>query len=268
MTAADRREAPARAARAEASPAGAALAVIPCRFGSTRLPGKPLAEIGGRPLVWHVWNGVRRATSLARVLVATDDARIADAVAAFGGEAVMTAAAHASGTDRIAEAVAIAGGDAAFVVNVQGDEPFLDPSVVDRAVHAARARSADVTTAASPLAAADWARPSAVKVVMDADGRALYFSRSGIPWTREGWRDGAQWKHIGLYVYRREALARFTALPPSPLERLESLEQLRALEAGMTVQVIRVERDSLTVDTPEDLERARAVFEAARPPLG
>lgn len=235
------------------------LAVIPCRYASTRLPGKPLADIGGRPLVWHVWDRARRAASLSRVLVATDDARIEQAVRAFGGEAVMTSPSCASGTDRVAEAAAIVGGDPAFIVNIQGDEPFLDPDLVDRAVAAAREHGTDIATAAAPLSEEDWERPSAVKVAMDASGRALYFSRSPIPWTADGWRSGAHWKHLGLYVFRREALVRFTALPPSPLERLESLEQLRAIEAGMTVRVVRVERDSLTVDTQEDLERARAI---------
>jgi 3-deoxy-manno-octulosonate cytidylyltransferase (CMP-KDO synthetase) len=242
-----------------------AIAIIPARFHSTRLPGKALAPIAGRPMVWHVADRTRRARGLARVIVATDDPRIADAVAATGADAVLTRADHPSGTDRLAEVVA--GVDAAIVVNVQGDLPLLDPGMVERLV----ARMTDdpslpmATLASAIRDEAEWRSPHVVKVVFGADGRALYFSRSPIPHDRDGSRAvGAPlgWRHIGMYVYRRDVLLRLAALPPSPLERRERLEQLRALEHGIAIGVVEwtSAEPLIEVDTQEDLERARAAM--------
>jgi 3-deoxy-manno-octulosonate cytidylyltransferase (CMP-KDO synthetase) len=251
----------------------AIVAIIPARFGSTRLPGKPLSDIHGKPMIQRVYERARRARRLDRVLVATDDARIAEAVRGFGGEAVMTRASHASGTDRLAEAVR-QGVDAEIVVNVQGDEPFLDPESVDAAVLALLEDEAlPLSTLSVPLRdAKEMLHPSVVKVVTDARGDALYFSRSPLPFVRteagdleaaaqEAVARGLARKHVGLYVYRREALLRFASLPPAPLELAEGLEQLRALHHGMRIRVVpREGTDGLAVDTPEDLARVRELL--------
>jgi 3-deoxy-manno-octulosonate cytidylyltransferase (CMP-KDO synthetase) len=263
--------------RTEAATNLAIVAVIPARFASTRFPGKPLSDIHGKPMVRHVYERVREARTVGRVLVATDDERIASAVRAFGGEVVMTAAGHVSGTDRVAEAVA--GLPADIVVNVQGDEPMLDPAAVDAAIEPLRRDAAlDLSTLSVKLGDADeMLSPQVVKVVTDARGRALYFSRSPIPFVRRGASlpeaaaaavaEGLARKHVGLYAFRREALARFVALPPSRLEQAEALEQLRALENGMAIGVVEVAgRGGVAVDTPEDLETVRALL--ARPAAG
>jgi 3-deoxy-manno-octulosonate cytidylyltransferase (CMP-KDO synthetase) len=241
----------------------AIVAIIPARFGSTRLPGKPLSDIHGKPMIQHVYERARRARRVDRVLVATDDARIADAVRAFGGEAVMTSPDHASGTDRLAEAARAV--DAEIVVNVQGDEPMLDPSAIDAAVEALLADPGlAMATLSVPIEDADELEsPDVVKVVVDAAGDALYFSRSPIPYARRTPRERPR-KHVGLYVYRRDALDRFASLPPSPLEEAEGLEQLRALHHGMRIRVVAREGESgVAVDTPEDLERVRALLGSA-----
>jgi 3-deoxy-manno-octulosonate cytidylyltransferase (CMP-KDO synthetase) len=256
----------------------AIVAIIPARFGSTRLPGKPLSDIHGKPMIQHVHERVRRARRPDRVLVATDDERIASVVRGFGGEVVMTSRDHATGTDRLAEAARAT--DAEIVVNVQGDEPMLEPEGIDVAVEAlARDPGLDIATLSLPLRdLAEMLSPSVVKVVSDARGEALYFSRSPIPLVREGAPDlraaaaaavarGLARKHVGLYVYRRAALLRFATLPPSPLEEAEGLEQLRALHHGMRIRV--VEREGLAgpaVDTAEDLERVRALLAAEAAP--
>ncbi len=253
----------------------AIVAIIPARFASTRLPGKPLSDIHGKPMVQHVWERARRARSVDRVLVATEDERILRAVRAFGGEAVMTSAAHRTGTDRLAEAARAT--DASLVVNVQGDEPMLDPAVIDAAVAPfAGEPELEMSTVAVPLRTIDeMLSPMVVKVVTDARGDALYFSRSPIPFVREPGADlragaraaverGLARRHLGLYVYRRAALERFAALGPSPLEEAESLEQLRALHHGMRIRVVTVAADpGLAVDTAEDLENVRALMAAA-----
>ena len=255
----------------------AIVAIIPARFGSTRLPGKPLSDIHGKPMIQHVHERVRRARRPDRVLVATDDERIAAVVRGFGGEVVMTSRDHATGTDRLAEAAAAT--DAEIVVNVQGDEPMLDPEGIDAAVDAlVRDPGLDMSTLSLFLRDVDeMLSPSVVKVVSDARGEALYFSRSPIPMVREA-RDaragaaaavarGLARKHVGLYVYRRAALLRFAALPESPLEAAEGLEQLRALHHGMRIRV--VEREGTAgpaVDTAEDLERVRALLAAQAAP--
>jgi 3-deoxy-manno-octulosonate cytidylyltransferase (CMP-KDO synthetase) len=256
----------------------AIVAIIPARFGSTRLPGKPLSDIHGKPMIQHVHERVRRARRPDRVLVATDDERIAAVVRGFGGEVVMTSRHHATGTDRLAEAAAAT--DAEIVVNVQGDEPMLDPEGIDAAVEAlSRDPGLDMATLSLPLRdVEEMLSPSVVKVVSDARGEALYFSRSPIPLVRDGARDlrasaaaavarGLARKHVGLYVYRRAALLLFATLPPSPLEEAEGLEQLRALQHGMRIRV--VEREGLAgpaVDTAEDLERVRALLAAEAAP--
>jgi 3-deoxy-manno-octulosonate cytidylyltransferase (CMP-KDO synthetase) len=238
------------------------VAIIPARYRSTRLPGKALALIGGRPMICHVAERTRRARGLAGVIVATDDERIRDAVVASGGEVVMTRPDHPSGTDRLAEVAARLAAD--VVVNVQGDLPLLDPAMVEAlAARMAADRTLPMATLATPIAEEDEFRsPHVVKVVVGRDGRALYFSRSPIPFDRDGTRPpGAPygWRHVGMYAYRRDVLLRLAATPPSPLEERERLEQLRALEHGVAIGVVewRQVEPLIEVDTPEDLERAR-----------
>jgi 3-deoxy-manno-octulosonate cytidylyltransferase (CMP-KDO synthetase) len=254
----------------------AIVAIIPARFGSTRLPGKPLSDIHGKPMIQHVYERTARARGPSRVLVATDDERIASVVRGFGGEAVMTSPQHATGTDRLAEAVRAT--DAQIVVNVQGDEPMLDPSGIDAALEPlAREPKLEMSTLSLPLTSADeMLSPMVVKVVTDARGDALYFSRSPIPYLRlagpadaraaaqQAVTRGLARKHVGLYVYRRDALLRFAALPASPLEESEGLEQLRALHNGMRIRVVAAEGEAgVAVDTQEDLERVRALMRAS-----
>ncbi len=243
-----------------------AVAIIPARFQSTRLPGKALALIGGRPMVCHVAERTRRARGLERVIVATDDERIRAAVAAMGAEVVMTRADHPSGTDRLAEVARDLTAD--VVVNVQGDLPLLDPLMVERLVaRLAGDPMLPMATLATPIRdAAEWRSPHVVKVVADAAGRALYFSRSPIPHDRDGIRRPGQvrgLRHIGMYGYRKDVLLRLAALPPSPLELVEKLEQLRALEHGIAIGVVEWTADEplIEVDTPDDLERARAAHQ-------
>jgi 3-deoxy-manno-octulosonate cytidylyltransferase (CMP-KDO synthetase) len=251
----------------------AIVAIIPARYGSTRLPGKPLSDINGKSMIQRVHERARSAGTLDRVLVATDDERIAAVVRGFGGEAVMTSPRHASGTDRLAEAVLAT--TASIVVNVQGDQPMLDPASIDAAVLALRDDpEIAIATVSLPLASADeMLSPAVVKVVTDAAGDALYFSRSPIPHARgasalglaaaaaEAVARGLARKHVGLYVYRRETLLRLASLPPSPLEEAEGLEQLRALHHGIRVRVVPLQGEGgVAVDTPEDLERARRLL--------
>jgi 3-deoxy-manno-octulosonate cytidylyltransferase (CMP-KDO synthetase) len=246
------------------------VAIVPARYESTRLPGKPLALIDGRPMIQHVYERTRAVDLVDRVLVATDDARIATAVREFGGEVVMTSAAHPSGTDRIAE---VAGQlDADVVLNVQGDLPFLEADMVRAVIAAMRADAAlpmaTVKTAIRTTAEMD--NPNVVKVVTDRDGYALYFSRSPLPYWREAppqeatpqdaTPDVLGYKHIGLYAYRRDFLLTFARLAPTPLERAEKLEQLRALEWGFRIKVAETACGvGVEVDTPQDLARARAL---------
>ncbi|HEV7735622.1 MAG TPA: 3-deoxy-manno-octulosonate cytidylyltransferase [Candidatus Binatia bacterium] len=241
------------------------VAIIPARYRSTRLPGKALADLDGRPMVCHVAERARLARGVARVIVATDDERIRLAAASTGAEVVLTRADHPTGTDRLAEVARTLQAD--VVVNVQGDLPLLDPLMLEQLA----ARMIDdptlpMATVAAPLHdEAAWRSPHVVKVVCDATGRALYFSRSPIPHDRDGVRAAGEpfgLKHIGMYAYRRDVLLRLAALPPSPLERREQLEQLRALEAGIAIGVVvwRGEAPLVEVDTPADLERARAVM--------
>ncbi len=234
------------------------IGIIPARYESTRLPGKPLADIQGKPMIQHVYEHAARAETLDDLLVATDDQRIVAAVEGFGGKAVLTAKEHATGTDRVAEAVRPL--DAGIVVNIQGDEPFARPGMIDEIVRPL------LEDPALPMCTLmhevknreDCADPNVVKVVVDRAGNALYFSRSLIPYPRkaEGHR---VFEHIGLYAYCRDFLMEFARLVRTPLEKAESLEQLRALEHGYRIRVVETRQDyiPLHVDTPEDLEKAR-----------
>ena len=226
-----------------------AIAIIPARYQSTRLPGKPVIEIRGKTLIEHVYRRVEQAGLVERILVATDDERIAQAVRRFGGNVIMTRTDHESGTDRLAEVAAGLPPDA-LIVNVQGDEPMIEPGIIDRAVAAARTGDAEIVTLRTPLAdPAAIADPNRVKVVVNRDGLALYFSRSPIP------SSGTTFLHVGLYVYRADFLKRFSRLERTPLEIAERLEQLRALEYGFRIRVVEVESASYGIDTAADLER-------------
>lgn len=239
--------------------------IIPARYESTRLPGKPLADIDGQPMIQRVYERAAQARGVERVLVATDDTRIRDAVRGFGGDVVMTGREHRTGTDRIAEVARTL--DAEVVVNVQGDLPLLDPAIVGAALAPMLADAGlPMATISTPITSReDFANPNVVKVVTDRDGYALYFSRSPLPCHRDGAPSGVLGhKHIGLYVYRRDFLLSFAQLTPTPLEQAEQLEQLRALEWGFRIKVTAVEAASIEVDTPRDLERARAQLAALR----
>jgi 3-deoxy-manno-octulosonate cytidylyltransferase (CMP-KDO synthetase) len=228
----------------------AAIAIIPARFNSTRFPGKPLVEIDGKTLIELVYRRVEQARLVGRILVATDDQRIANAVERFGGTAVMTRDDHATGTDRLAEAAKDLP-ENALIVNVQGDEPMIEPGDIDRAVAAAQAGDAEIVTLMTRLDPSKADDPNRVKVVYDGNGIALYFSRSKIP------SSGTYSLHLGLYVYRVSFLKKFAKLERTPLEISERLEQLRALEHGYRIRVVEVENESWGIDTPEDLEKFR-----------
>lgn len=223
------------------------------------MPAKALAEIGGVPMVVRVWRQASKAQSLSRVVVATDDERIAAPVREAGAEAIMTSVAHLSGTDRIAEVATLIHAD--VYVNVQGDLPFIEPADLDALVAPMRAdETISMATLATPIIdALEWNNPSVVKVVCGADGNALYFSRSPIPHMRDGGMPKQALRHIGVYAYRRDFLLKFAALPEGVLERVEKLEQLRALEHGYTIRVVASVKPSLEVDTEADLARARDV---------
>lgn len=238
--------------------------IIPARYASTRFPGKPLHLIAGKPLVQHVVERCRLSRTLADVVVATDDPRIADVARTFA-RVEMTRPEHPSGTDRIAEAAARLGADAC--VNIQGDEPLMDPDVIDAV--AGLLSSADMSTAATPLQEArDLDNPNVVKVVVGVDGHALYFSRSTIPFLRDTAGSAATarlhafpyLRHLGIYGYRSNALQRIVSWPPSPLEQAEKLEQLRALEHGIRIAVARVDHEGIGVDMPGDVERVEAIL--------
>lgn len=241
------------------------IGVIPARWASTRLPGKPLAMIAGKPMIQRVTEQVVKAESLDAVLVATDDQRVADAVASFGipgVEAVMTREDHPSGTDRIAEAVAER--DCDVVINIQGDEPLIEPELIDRLAGAMAAGDWDMATAATPIENdEDLNNPSIVKAVFSQDGQALYFSRAPIPFVRDAETDvaGAHWRHLGIYAYRRDYLLKLVAEPVCALERLEKLEQLRALHIRCRMNVLEVDDVGIGVDTPEDIEKVERILQ-------
>ncbi len=239
------------------------VALIPARYGSTRLPGKPLALIRGKPLIQHVYERTLKARNVGQVLVATDDERIYSTVQGFGGRVRMTRTDHPTGTDRIAEVAQTLEAD--LVVNVQGDLVFFDPQMIEAAVNPlAQGAPAVMSTVKTPIwDEAEWRNPHVVKVVTDQKGQALYFSRSPIPFCRDRGPGGGDqkgilgYRHIGLYVYRRDFLLTFTRLPPTPLEEAEKLEQLRALEWGYAIQVVESHRPVVEVDTAEDLRQAQ-----------
>ncbi len=251
------------------------IAIIPARYASTRLPGKPLLDIAGKPMIVRVAERARQVAAISRVIVATDDQQVFDAVAAYHQEVMMTSPDHHTGTDRLAEVAAKL--DADIIVNVQGDEPLIEPATIEAAIAPLLADvSIVMCTTAEPIeSAADLVNPNVVKTVTDAQGFALYFSRNPIPFPRaavqmHGSIEAAiaaepdllkQYsKHTGMYVYRREFLLDYARLPPTPLEQLELLGQLRALEHGVRIKIVRVAHRSIGVDTPEDLERVRLIF--------
>lgn len=231
----------------------AATVVIPARFGSTRFPAKILAAATGKPLVQHVVDQVRQCKRVGRIIVATDDQRITDALKAFDTEVRMTSPAHQSGTDRIAEVARGLSDD--IVVNVQGDEPEIEPEIVDALIERLGTHSDDMATAATPFAPdADPADPNLVKVILATDGRAIYFSRSPIPYRRDSSIALPYLLHLGIYAYRRSFLLEFASWKPTPLEMVEKLEQLRALEHGRSIFVLKVRRATHGIDTPQQYD--------------
>lgn len=241
------------------------VAVIPARFASSRFPGKALAPLGGKPMLQHVYERAQLSRYLTNVLVATDDERIASAVRAFGGRVQMTRSDHASGTDRVAEIASSE--EAALYVNIQGDEPLIDPEAIDAAILAAHGdESVSMCTLKKHITdSAEILNTNVVKVVTNLAGDAIYFSRCPIPHERDG-PSGLPlfFKHVGLYVYRRDFLLRYPELVVGPLERAEQLEQLRALENGYRIRVVDTEYESIGVDTPEDLQRVQESFGMAK----
>jgi 3-deoxy-manno-octulosonate cytidylyltransferase (CMP-KDO synthetase) len=243
-------------------------AIIPARYASTRFPGKPLALLQGLPMIQHVCQQVAAAELVDQVIVATDDQRILDCVQGFGGEAMLTRADHPTGTDRLAEVAGML--DSELIVNVQGDEPLIQPQMIDQAIQPLLDNPAiEMGTLAAPLTQVeDFHSPHVVKVVRDLAGYALYFSRAPIPWPRdlssaelkERLSQLAVWRHVGLYVYRRSLLLDYPHWPETPLEKLERLEQLRALERGVRLYVAETGWDSHGVDTPADLKRVEMLM--------
>ncbi len=234
------------------------VAVIPARYGSSRLPGKPLASIAGKPMIVRVLERAAAIRGIEKVVAATDSEAIAEVVEEAGFRAVMTSPDHPSGTDRIAEAMEIlgAGGDT-IVVNIQGDQPLVEETPVQKMLKLLERGEFQMTTCATPIPKEEVANPNRVKVVVGSDGRALYFSRSPIPFDRDGIMEeaGGQYlRHLGLYAYRNQFLQRFVSLPQGKLERIEQLEQLRALENGYSIGVALVDSAPPEVDTPEDLQ--------------
>jgi 3-deoxy-manno-octulosonate cytidylyltransferase (CMP-KDO synthetase) len=239
------------------------IVVIPARYGSTRLPGKPLISLAGKPLIQWVVERARLAKRVERVIVATDDQRIVRAVEEFGGEARMTRTEHRTGTERVAEVAARENGD--VFLNVQGDEPLLDPQAIDVAVNSLLEEpQASISTVATPIKTpADIMDPNVVKAVLDFDGNAIYFSRAPIPWVRDSTSkiQVRHLKHLGLYVFQRQALLEYPTLPQGELERIEQLEQLRWMENGWKIRVAEVEHDAVSVDVPEDVVRAEKLLQ-------
>ncbi len=236
------------------------IGIIPARYASTRLPGKPLADIWGKPLIQYVYEQARKAESLNEVIVATDDERVLRAVQGFGGKAMMTSPDHPSGTDRCAEVAKELECD--LVINIQGDEPLIPPSVIDRVAQALGESSPDIPmcSAATIASPEERGNPNVVKVVMDKNNLALYFSRSPIPFLRHPLTSTSTFRHIGIYGYRKDFLLKFVSLSQTPLELTESLEQLRALEYGFKIKIVIVDYSPVGVDTPEDLERVREML--------
>jgi 3-deoxy-manno-octulosonate cytidylyltransferase (CMP-KDO synthetase) len=241
-----------------------AVGIIPARWGSTRFPGKALHSVAAKPLLRHVWEGCRRAKKLDRLIIATDDFRIAEAAFDWGAEVAMTSPNHASGTDRIAEVTAKLKGFA-HIINIQGDEPMVDPNLIDRLVgELQRDKKLEMITAAHPFEdARDAESPHQVKVVVNQNGDALYFSRAPIPFVREASAAPKYFRHQGIYGYSRSLLLRFVRWKTSPLERTEALEQLRALENGVRIRVVMTGSGSPGVDTPEDARMIERLMKSA-----
>ncbi len=236
-----------------------ATVIIPARYGSTRLAAKPLADLCGKPMIQHVYEQAVKASLVENVTIATDDQRIVDAVKSFGGRVVMTAGHHQTGTDRISEVANR--GSAQFIVNLQGDLPLLVPEMLDELIDQFVKDDAVMGTLKQEITSAEELyNPNVVKVVTDVKGYALYFSRLPIPYVRDVKMTGKHYKHYGVYIYRRDFLKTFTQLPPSSLEQMEKLEQLRALENGYRIKVVETRHDSIEVDTPEDLERVKSIL--------
>lgn len=256
--------------KTESNSVTTAIGIIPARFASARLPGKPLVEMAGKPMIQHVWEGARSARRLSDVIIATDDTRIRDVCESFGARACITDPALPSGTDRIYAAYRQLDRPCDIIVNIQGDEPLLEGLIIDELIETLeRDTTADVATPIQTIDNdADLYNPAVVKTVVNAEKRALYFSRSPVPYIRmpEGSRQLTDqrtfWKHIGLYAYRSAALERFTSLPPSDLEGAESLEQLRLIEDGAVYVCTELKRALHGVDTPEDVARVRAILDA------
>ncbi len=232
------------------------VAIVPARYASTRLPGKALELIGGKPMIEHVYRRASGASRVDAVVVATDDQRIHDAVTGFGGLAMMTSASHRTGTERLAEVAATLLSD--IIVNVQGDEPLIDAGAIDACVQVLLEHPDDVmSTVRRRLKAGEAENRAVVKVAVDKNDIALFFSRSSIPFQRDGAPNPVRWAHLGLYAYRRPFLLAVARLPPTPLEQSECLEQLRVLEYGYRIRCVETRSDSLGVDTPDDLARVR-----------
>ena len=233
--------------------------IIPARYGSTRLPGKPLAMIGDKPMIQRVYEQVSKATEIEQVIVATDDQRVYDTVVAFGGQAMMTRPDHLTGTDRLAE-VAATHTEIDVIINVQGDEPLIDANVIDALAREFKEDSSlQMGTVGCPLLEEEYNEPSAVKVIVNRLGNAMYFSRSLIPYPRNAFVQPPL-KHVGMYGYQRQFLLDYAKMEPTPAELAESLEQLRALENGYTIRVITTDQRFVGVDTPEDLDRVNEIF--------
>lgn len=251
------------------------VAIIPARYSSTRFPGKPLADLAGKPMIQHVYERTCQASLVNRVIVATDDTRIADAIHKIGGEAIMTSTAHETGTDRLAEVAH--GLEADIIVNVQGDEPLIDPTMIDQAIEPFLNNPAlKMSTLKSRINCLhDFLSPNVVKVVTDSIGNALYFSRSPLPFFRDKWQDLKDdafasgrllcFKHVGLYVFQRDFLLEYAAMPQTFLEISEKLEQLRALENGIRIKVVETTFESIGVDTPDDLHKAQERMKQGQP---
>lgn len=238
-----------------------AVVIIPARYKSKRFPGKVIADLNGKPVIEHVYQGSRQAELVDQVLIATDDIRVSEKVKEFGGRAVMTSAEHKSGTDRLAEVAKDL--DAEIIVNVQGDEPLIRPEMIDQAINILKNNDdIQMSTLASPISKVTASKNDRVKVVLDKNNIALYFSRSRIPYYRDTEKlEQAYLQHIGLYGYKKDFLLKYTDLEPTPLEQAESLEQLRALENGYKIKVGLTEHHGPGIDRPEDLKEVSKILE-------
>ena len=239
-----------------------AIAVIPARYNSTRFPGKPLTDIGGQSMLQRVYHQTQKAKNIQSIIIATDDNRIQEHASSFGAEVMMTSDRHPSGTDRIAEVISKLNESYDIVVNVQGDEPFINPSQIDALVDLFSNVNVDIATMVKPLSGIqEYENPNVVKAVMADNGKVLYFSRSNIPYFRKGYKDQTfssvtGYKHLGMYAYRSSVLSKLAKLAPSSLEQAEQLEQLRWLQNGFSISACITHEETIAIDTPDDLQRA------------